>query len=380
MTIAPLSEDDLRNTVDCVERHNGNRTKAGEELGINRRTVNDRLKRAARKGIAPGHFDRGVAPGYEMKKVTIHRDADGVIKNTWERQSPDEELTVQLIEAAVAGMLSRVTPRKPVKPPKVCESKLLTQYCFTDYHMNMLAWHAEGGANWDLEIAKKMAARSLEYLVSASPAAGTGVVLIQGDWQHYDSMTPVTPTSKHPVDAAARAQQGIDASMETIELLVHMALQKHKKVILQICEGNHDIYTSMMLRKAFARLYRDEPRVEVPDEPTPFYAIQFGKTALFYHHGHKKNWKDLPLVFAHKFSKIWGETLYRYGNTGHYHHEKVEEFNGIKMMQHPTMAANDSHGSHGGYDSLREMHATTFHKDFGKAYDVVVNPAMIGMV
>lgn len=375
----PISLDELQKTVDLYHSLGENKTKTGKALGINRSSVMRRLERAALKGIAPGHFNNGVAPGYLMGKVTVHRDAEGNIKNTWERQHPDQELALEALIAAADAVIKNVAPRKPLKPPKLVEADLLTQYTFTDYHLNMLAWHKEGGANWDLKIAEMTGVAAMEYLTTGSPRSDTGVVLIQGDWQHSDSLKSETPTSGHALDSDSRPGRAIEVSMRLIETLVTLALQKHKNVILLICEGNHDLYTSLLLRKMFKRLYKNEPRVSVPDSELPFYALEWGKVALFYHHGHMKKWKDLPLMFAAMFPKIWGKAVKRYGNTGHYHHEKREEFSGIKMIQHPTMAANDSHGSRQGYISEREMTAITFHKEYGRGSEVVVTPEMIGM-
>lgn len=378
MPTVPLDDATLRQTVDAYQR-NGTHAKAGAELGLAPRTIGDRLRMAALRGIAPGHFENGVAPGYLMGKVTVQRNADGQVERTWERQAPDQEKALEVLMAAAESIIDNVKPRKPIAAPKLSNDDLLTQYTFTDYHMNMLAWHAEGGANWDLKIAETTGIAAMEFLTTGSPPSHTGVVLIQGDWQHYDSLNPMTPTSGNIVDGDSRPGKGIEVSMRLIETLVTLALQKHQKVILQICEGNHDLYTSLLLRKMFKRLYRDEPRIEVPDRELPYYAIQWGQVALFYHHGHMKNWKDLPLTFAAMFPEVWGTTKKRYGNTGHYHHEKREEFSGIKMIQHPTMAANDSHGSRHGYISEREMTAITFHKAFGRGSEVVVTPEMLGL-
>lgn len=375
----PLSEGELRHAVEVVEKVGGSKTKAAKILGIDRRRVGERLEMAARRGIAPGHFENGVAPGYQMGKVTVQRGPNGSVERTWERQSPDAERTLELLKAAAQAIMEGIPARKKVRTPAQVEIDLLTQYTFTDYHMNMLAWDKEGGANWNIEIAEETAMRAMKYLTDGAPRSNTAVVVIQGDWQHYDSMMPMTPTSGHVVDMAGRPQQGIAASIRVIVALVDMALQKHENVILEMCEGNHDIYTSMVLRQMFAFYYRNEPRVTVPDGQIPFYAIQWGQTALFFHHGHMKKWKDLPLTFAAMFPKIWGDTTKRYGNTGHYHHEKREEHSGIKMIQHPTMAANDSHGSRHGYMSQREMTAITFHKEFGRGSEIVVTPEMVGM-
>lgn len=378
MPTKPLSDEDLRLTVETVAQHKTH-AEAARVLGIDRRTIPHRLAIAARRGIAPGHFEHGVAPGYLMGKVTISRNKEGVVDRTWERQEPDKQMALAMLKTAIDSLLEAVPARKKTQVPKLCRSDLLTQYTFTDYHMNMLAWSGEGGADWNIDIATKTALAAMDFLVEGSPASDTAVINIMGDWQHYDSMDPKTPTSGHIVDSAGRPGQGLDASIMVIEELVQLALRKHKNVILLICEGNHDIYTSMVIRKLFKRLYRNEPRIQVPDRDLPFYAVEWGKVALFYHHGHMTKWAKLPMIFADLFDAMWGRTKKRYGNTGHYHHEKREEFNGIKMMQHPTMAANDAHGSRHGYNSHREMSAMTFHKEFGKGSELIVTPEMLGI-
>ncbi|ASK88447.1 winged helix-turn-helix domain-containing protein [Sphingorhabdus sp. SMR4y] len=369
--------------IKAIDACHGNVTGAVRMLGWEgaitnyHRTFRQVQEKAARGGYAPGHFSEGVAPGYAMGKVTIHRGKDGEIKNTWERQSPEEEAREAAIKAAIEEMAASIPRVKLTPPPSLTLENLLTMYTFTDYHMNMLAWKAEGGANWDLSIAEKTGTAAMQFLVSGSPSSDTAVINIQGDWQHYDGLKPLTPASGHVLDGDGRAGKGVKVSIRLIKTLVSLALQKHKNVILLICEGNHDIYSSLMFRNMFAELYADDPRVSVPDSEIPYYAIEWGKTALFFHHGHLKKFTQLPLTFAAMFPEIWGRTTKRYGNTGHYHHEKRQEEAGIKMIQHPTIAANDSHGSRHGYMSQREMTAMTFDRRYGRATETVATPEML---
>ena len=55
---------------------------------------------------------------------------------------------------------SLVSTKRPcatlnVSPKLVPIKELAVQYTITDYHFGMLAWYMEGGANWDVKIAKK---------------------------------------------------------------------------------------------------------------------------------------------------------------------------------------------------------------------------------
>lgn len=93
------------------------------KLGITVSTVERSMQllraKAAAKGKAPGVFDHGALPGYNMGKVTIHRDADGAVKNTWERQHPDDVMREQMLrefaETLAVGVKGLAKPMKPVK-------------------------------------------------------------------------------------------------------------------------------------------------------------------------------------------------------------------------------------------------------------------------
>lgn len=56
-----LTDEQLREAVELRERHHYAKD-AAEELGIAENTFRHRLKEAAKRGLAPGHFDNGVAP------------------------------------------------------------------------------------------------------------------------------------------------------------------------------------------------------------------------------------------------------------------------------------------------------------------------------
>jgi hypothetical protein len=97
---------------------------------------------------------------------------------------------------------------------------------------------------------------------------------------------------------------------------------------------------------------------------------------LAFHHGHKLKMDSLPGLFAAQFREMWGNTKMAYGHSGHYHHEVVKEFSGIKWMQHPTLAARDAYAARGGYHSERAAYAITYHSRFGQVSTLTVKPEM----
>jgi len=363
-------------------RSNDSKEAAAESLGVSPKTLDRSLQAlravAALKGHAPGHFDNGVAPGYVMGKVTVQRGPDGTPERTWERQSPDDLLRQTRLQEALEAMCEEITPVEPTTAPSITTSNLTNVYTMTDCHVGMLAWRMEGGEDWDLKIAEDTLVGCFEQMVLAAPAAHTCVIAQLGDFLHYDSaLSPVTPMHGHILDADGRMPKMVKVAIRILRKLVAFALKKHKKVILLLAEGNHDISSSVWLRAMFAALYELEERVEVIDSELPYYVYQHGKTMLGWHHGHLKKNDQLPLLFASQFPVIWGNTLKRYCHTGHRHHKEIKEHSGMTVQQHQTIAARDSHSSRGGWMSERAVEAITYHHEYGQVGSITIVPEML---
>jgi hypothetical protein len=372
-----LTEEQMQEAVDALAKHGGNQSQAAESIRLGRSAFQSRIKIAARHGIAPGHFEHGTAPGYLMGKVTVQRAADGTVERTWERQSPDHDQQREVMEAALEAIQATIARAEPLPPPETSLIALVTVYVITDFHLGALAWHKEGGHDWDVGIAERTGLAAMEALSAAAPPSEEGLVVIQGDFTHTDGLKSITPTSGHLLDADSRFGKVVDIAIRMIRRKVDVALMKHRKVRLIICEGNHDELTSLWLRKLFACLYEKEPRVTVENSELPYYAYRFGNVMLAFHHGHLKKNDHLPLLFAAQFSKMWGETTKRYCHTGHRHHVEEKEHSGMTVLQHPTLAARDAYSARGGWINERAAQAITYHRDWGQVGRVMVTPEMI---
>lgn len=376
MPAQPLSEDILRQTVEALQQY-GTETQAAAALGLSRSTFQSRVRIAATRGFAPGHFEAGVAPGYAMGKVTIQRGASGNVERTWERQSPDREAMRAAMQDVIEGLKDDLSKAEPIAAPGLTNADLCNLYTFTDYHLGMYAWHNEGGADWDLAIAERILLGAMRAMVQQSPAAHAAVINIQGDFLHTDGKTPVTPAHKHVLDADSRYPKIRRSAIRLIRELVRMALVRHSAVHLIIAEGNHDEEGAGWLADLFAVHYEDEPRLHVNDSALPFYVFQWGETMLGVHHGHKVKNEQLPLLFAAQFPEAWGATRRREIHCGHRHHRDEKEYNGVTVVQHPTLAARDAYAARGGWIADRAAQAITYHKRFGQVGRVMVCPEMI---
>ena len=318
-----------------------------------------------------------VPDGFNVRGVSSLYDANGNLVSQWVKSGADDAARAEALRATYEAMADDL-PRLPSIPaPKSKAPDLLTVYTLTDCHVGMLAWHKEGGADWDLAIAERTLTGCFLHMLHNSPAADTCVIAQLGDWLHQDGLAPVTPTSGHLLDADGRFSKVVAAAIRILRRVIDAALTKHKTVHVLMAEGNHDLASSVWLRHMFAALYEREKRVRIIDSELPYYAIAHGQTMLAWHHGHMKKNDQLPLLFAASFPDVWGATRKRYCHTGHRHHVEEKEHSGMTVVQHPTLAARDAYAARGGWISERQAQAITYHKVYGQVGRNIVTPEMV---
>lgn len=369
--------------IDAINEHGSIRA---AERALN--TSNDVIGRAVRRaqakaalrGYSPDHNMIHTAPDPFMVKgtSTLYRE-DGSVAAQWVKTTLDSDRRLELLKEAAKAMSEELPRVEPIPVPGATFQELANLYVWTDFHFGMMAWRREGGADWDLNIAERTMIKVMEEMMRSSPAARVGVLCQLGDLLHADGLLPITPTHGHVLDADGRFSKVVQVAVRCLRRLVDMMLMKHDEVHVIMAEGNHDIASSLWLRVMFQALYEDEPRVIINDSELPYYVYQHGETMLGFHHGHMKKRDQLPILFAAQFPKVWGATTKRYIHCGHQHHERVQEHSGVKVIQHPTLAARDAHSSRGGWISERQASCVTYHADHGKVGEIVVTPEMVGM-
>ena len=368
--------------LEAIELHGGAKA-ASVAMGINVGGASDAYiavkKKAALYGYAPENdFTRPVPEGFIAKGVSTYYNSEGKPSGQWVKASLSHEALVAAMRETVKGFKDEIPPVVSTAAPAAAEDQLCNLYTFTDYHLGMLAWHKEGGADWDITTAEKTIIAALTQMVNQSPSAHTAVLNIQGDFLHTDGKTPVTPASKHVLDADSRFPKIRRAAIRIIRSLMAVCLQRHQEVYLIIAEGNHDEESAGWLADLFAVHYEEEPRVTVNDSVLPFYVFEWGNTMLGVHHGNKVKNESLPLLFAAQFPQQWGRTTRREIHCGHRHHRDEKEYNGVTVVQHPTLAARDAYAARGGWIADRAAWAITYHKEYGAVGRVMVTTEMLG--
>jgi hypothetical protein len=367
--------------LDALDLHQSGR-KAAVALGLKSEgTIRDAIRRlrarAAVQGYSPESDMRRVAPEpFVVKGTSTYYDKEGAVRGQWVKTKLDDERRGQMIMEAAVAMAEQLPKMAPTPPPVDSQNDLCNLYVLTDVHIGMLASQEEGGADWSTEVAEQVIESCFSMMVDRAPAASHAVVAQLGDFLHFDGMKAITPNSGHVLDADNRFPQVIRAAVRLLRKIVAKALANHENVTLLIAEGNHDEASSQWLQVMFAAIMENEPRLNVIVSAKPYYAFQHGSTALFFHHGHKQTGAGLALLLAAEFREIWGKATRAYAHVGHRHSVEEKDHPGIRVIQHPTLAARDSHASRGGWLSDRQASAITYHREYGEVGRVVVVPGM----
>lgn len=348
---------------------------ASKRLGVTMRNVYAQIGRLRAKAEASGAKPH-IPPGHKLiGQSTLTKTEDG--EPQWIKTKLDGEAEIERIKEMRAAFTESIGREKAVAKPKKQNADLMNLYILTDFHLGMYSWKEETGNDWDARIAENMLVDWIAHSIRNAPPADTAVFAQLGDFLHFDGLEAVTPTSAHSLDADTRFAKMVRIAIRSCRRIIRELLTKHQAVHVLMAEGNHDIASSAWLRETFWAFYEDEPRVTVDRSPNPFYCYEFGKTSLFFHHGHKRKPNNVDDVFAAQYREIFGRTSHSYAHLGHMHHDKVFETNLMRVEQHRTLAARDAYSAFGGWYSGRSAPVITYHKEYGEVGRINITPEML---
>lgn len=411
MATPPATDEQVLEAAQLLQAH-ANPSEAARASGMARETLVRRAREAARRGLLG---TKPVLPGFEIAKTMAVTNADGELLREYVQQRPargdepfvlppgqvikgvstlvdgngaeivkwiktDRDRAAQdAIAQAALDELKTALPRiKPTKGPKHANADLLNQYTVTDLHFGMLAWAEEtGDADYDLKIAEKLLIDWFAAAIGMSPNAEVAVLAQLGDLMHHDALESVTPTHAHVLDADSRLQKVIRVVIRVIRCVIAMLLDSHPRVHVIMASANHDPASSAWLREMLHAMYENEKRITIDNSPDVYYAYEWGRTALFYHHGHKRKINDVDTVFAGKFREMYGRCTKSYGHIGHLHNDEARDSNLMKIERHRTLAPSDAYASSGGWLSERDAKIITYHKAFGEVSRITLSPQMV---
>lgn len=410
LKLEPLPEEVLIEAVEAF-KESASKQEAANKLGIPRSTFRHRINAARKRGLLPelevrkqsilykdgveqGRWDKLGLPGRDPDdafqlpdpkrtvKVSTLYDQEGRVTQQWISEKP-EDVAKEQAWLALADELAKALPRsEPIPAPKTSASDLMACYPVGDHHLGMLAWRDETGADYDLDIGEALLKKAADYLIHSSPRCEQALLVFLGDFMHYDSFTPVTPTSKHHLDADSRFPKMVRAAVRSMRYMIERALEHHSRVHVIIEIGNHDLASSIFLMECLSNVYENETRITIDNSPKHYHYYQFGENLIGTHHGHGSKPEQLPLVMATDVPRMWGETKHRYIWTGHVHHSSrmtsvAKDHPGVEVESFRVLAPADAWASQKGYRSIRDMKCILVHARHGEIARNTVRPDML---
>ena len=253
--------------IDAINEY-GSQRKAAQALNVCQGTIQSAYdavrKRAALHGYSPQHDMLRIVPEpFIVRGHSTLYDADGKPKLQWVKTSLDQQKLNEMAQAILVGMKDEIPRVSMMAAPPHGNDNLLNCYVITDYHLGMLSWKEETGADWDLKIGEDTIIKWFSQAIQQSPDANQAIFAQLSDFLHFDGMDAVTPASKHLLDVDTRFAKVVRSAIRILRTVVDMLLQKHQKVHIIMADANHDPVSQIWLREWFSAMYENEPRITV---------------------------------------------------------------------------------------------------------------------
>lgn len=331
-----------------------------EDLGISDRTL--RRYRASLPDKAIEEAKAAVHTTLEPALVWAKtKNEDGTSFSVLLKPQVYSESTLERIREVFDG----IVPADPVSPPDQVMSDLLTLYPLMDAHIGMMAWGREtGDADYDLKLAAQDMRHAFTQVTALAPASDTALLIVGGDYTHQDDTRAETPASKHKLDVDGRFYKVLDEAIRILVEAVDILLRKHRTLHVRVLRGNHDEHAHLIITFALYERYRNEPRIRVEKEPRDLFMMQWGRSAIFAHHGDKAKPQQMALYLS-DICPFWSETKHRHLFTGHVHHDQAKDVGPLRFESLRAFCPPDAYAASMGYGGRRALQAVTFHKQNG---------------
>ena len=371
MATPPISPEENGRRHACYIQAGGVITKAAELAG---------LKYATYQGWAAAQGLRGqggkAVTGEEFKSELDERVAEGFELRGYSqltKTQAGEPIWLKTRKAerdyweGVTAAIDRLQPIDPAILPTPAEpqSDIVPWLQIGDAHIGMLSAEEETGANFDIAIGKREICAAAAALIDEAPECERMVINDLGDGTHYETFKAETEASGHRVDQDTRYWKMIDAYLEISEFIAERALAKARTVDLIYNQGNHSRSNDTWMAAHMRSLHRNNGRVNVLRNESPFIAYRMGKSFVLVHHGDKCKPEGCAKVMASDFSVDWGESEFRYIDGGHVHHSQRKELPGVVFESWNNLAPRDKYANDGGWRSKQCMSLVLRSRTYG---------------
>ena len=236
----------------------------------------------------------------------------------------------------------------------------------TDFHWGKYAT-AMYGDGYNREVAEQRLFECTEKVIDQLLKRGRPekiILGIGGDGLHIDNQSRGTTRG---------TPQDVDGNPTELAHTYVDLCRRYISFVAQVCPvqvfvvpGNHDYYTSALLRAALIGWFHKAENVEIVENLSTRQTFLYGKNLITFVHGDDGNVKDYASIIAGESPKMWGKSEQRFIFTGHLHTEReLPQFGNITVYRMPSLAGTDDWHHRKGYKSRKALIGYVLDKEDG---------------
>ena len=222
-----------------------------------------------------------------------------------------------------------------------------------DLHYGKYGWEDEVRRGYSREEAERLLMEKTAGLLEVIQRWNVEKIYvgIGSDFMHIDNYQGTT-TSGTPQDTDGTiAQIIVEGSMLAAKCLD--MLRQVAPLEVFCVTGNHDVAQSVNMAMFMYAWYKEADDVTVHMDFKPRQYTTYGDNLLVFAHGdkprdHKELARKVPLEAPRD---MWGQTKHAMVFVGDLHFKRVEDFDGIHMLQMPSLSGDDRWHERNGYNT-----------------------------
>jgi len=370
-----LSESQQK-TLDLMLREPTLNTKQlSDKLNVCARTIRKhkaKIRRLSETGQLPEYFRAPAPPGH------IIHGTSTLVEGQWIKTSLIEDTRLELIKTYIDGVVSEKSFPK-VKAPKKVDNDWVNALVIADLHLGLEVYPENGGKTWNIDIAKRAIAESVNQILEYCPPAPECWLVNLGDWTHANDYKRATPQSGHLLDQDGPFYRTQLAAGQLLKWVIFKALSKHKKIRVINIPGNHDFDSAGWLDMMVDCAFENDKRIILNEREGNNHHLLHGSNYINVCHGDKprgaNNARDIgDMMVNHDF---WHQSKHRQLWTGHVHSEHLKTLrNGIKARTFSTPVPPDEYAYTQGYTTNQTIYRVSLNKEGRQITDSVTVPLL----
>jgi hypothetical protein len=279
------------------------------------------------------------------------------IKVTLRRKAP------KFIQDGIRELLRNIQPFHCPKPPKPSKSdRHMAEISLYDHHFGKLAWGAETGTPYDLEIAEQDWSEAIVGMIERIHDFNIEKIVLPlgNDFFHSDSFDSKTSNDTRVDSVDDRFSKVFRVGCRSASFAIERCLEIAPVEIIFV-PGNHDRHTAWYLTEVIASRFEGNKHVTIDNGPRERKYVSYGPSLNGYVHGDESKHSDLPTLMATEVPLLWSTAKFRSWRLGHWHKRKEvrhtvgDTFNGVEVRILPSLCGTDAWHFRKGYVGNHRM-------------------------